>query len=380
MQCARKLLNMMIAMRQLAAGLLCGLMLLSAATGCSRKNEQKQDADQRKDAQMVQNVVLRLGESGDRFVQRIGQKFVKTDKQPAGMNFYKIDWTIYNPGPSVVTFEHGAHTFTIDTVLGVMGSSYEPDINKWGIIDFDISFGLPPRNAIPHEQARLKVMALLRMLQDKGWKQYYSRDGARIKGRSSLRDGDNVDARYVPSFEEWMTLRDGSMWRLQADAVYLNIQMWRDDKHLDPQQPGAYFMSMELHGEEDDVRGYFLHADRDHWRELWPERMKKSYEFRTEAEAEARAKGYQIDTDYQDPPIKALIKPELSSKVGQPCPKDGIWEASRSDSMATTLASYPARWRRFKQGEVMTGFGQGLPGFDDDNQHIIWTWRKPLES
>ncbi len=31
MQCARKLLNMMTAMRQLAAGLLCGLMLFFVA-------------------------------------------------------------------------------------------------------------------------------------------------------------------------------------------------------------------------------------------------------------------------------------------------------------------------------------------------------------
>ncbi len=328
---------------------------------------------------MIQNVVLHLGESGDSFAQRIGRHVVKTDKQPAGMNFYDIDWTVNRSEPGVVTFEHGEHTFTIDAVLGVMGSSYEPDINKWGIIDFNISFGITKPDLIAHDEARLKVMALLRMLQDKGWRQYYLRDAARVKGRSALFDG-FLDVRYEPSFEEWMTLKDGAKWFLEADGVYLSMQMWRDDKHLNPQQPGAYFMTMELHGEEDDVRRYFLEPDRNNWRELWPERMKKSNEFRTEAEAEARAKGYQIDTDYQDPPIKALIKPELSSKVGQPCPKDGIWEASRSDSMAAALASYPARWRRFKQGEVMTGFGQGLPGFDDDNQHITWTWRKPLES
>ncbi len=377
MQCARKLLNMMIATRRMAAGLLCGLMLLAAIVGCSKSNEHKQSiTHQGTGKQMNQRVAIHLGEKGSSFVQRIGRDSIRLNKQPAGLNFYDLDWPDSTSGQ--IHFEHSVHSFDLSTVLGMMGTE-DVDRANTGIYQWDISFGLPPRNAIPHEQARLQVMALLRMLQDKGWKQHYSRDSARIKGRSAL-FGLFLDTRYVPSFEEWMALGDGSMWRLQADGVYLSLQMWRDDKHLDPQQPGAYFMSMELHGEEDEVRGYFLHAERDKWRELWSERMKEADERRAKKEAEARTKGYQIDTDYQDPPIKALIKPELSSKVGQPCPKDGIWEASRSDSMAAALASYPARWRRFKQGEVMTGFGQGLPGFDDDNQHIIWTWRKPLES
>ena len=49
-------------------------------------------------------------------------------------------------------------------------------------------------------------------------------------------------------------------------------------------------------------------------------------------------------------------------KVDDICPKDGIWEASRTDSMAETFATCHCRWRQFTQGQTVTGFGQGLPG------------------
>ena len=127
---------------------------------------------------MVQKISIRLGESGNDFVQRIGKKAVRVNKQPAGMNFYDVDWTIYNPGPGEITFEHGIHTFTITNALGAMGSTFEPDTHKWGIFSFDLSFGLPPRNQIPHNEARLQVISLLKMLQEKGWKQYHNRDAA----------------------------------------------------------------------------------------------------------------------------------------------------------------------------------------------------------
>lgn len=48
-------------------------------------------------------------------------------------------------------------------------------------------------------------------------------------------------------------------------------------------------------------------------------------------------------------------------KVDDICPKDGIWEASRTDSMAETFATCHCRWRQFTQGQTVTGFGQGLP-------------------
>ena len=200
------------------------------------------------------------------------------------------------------------HTFRVGAVLIIMGTE---DVERMsaGIYHWDISFGLPPRNQIPHNEARRQVIALLKMLQEKGWRQYYYRDAARIMGRSSLLDS-SIDARYIPTFEEWMALKDGASWKLEADGVYMRIVMYRDDNRLNPLQPGAYFMTMELHSEEDEVRSHFLEEERDNWKALWSERIKDARESRTKEEAEARAKGYQIDTNYQDPPIKALIKPE----------------------------------------------------------------------
>ena len=356
--------------------LLLGLLLVGAVSGCTKKIDHGLGNVKKEDVNMVQKISIRLGESGDSFTQRIGQKKVRPDRQPAGLNFYDVHFTAHGAEAGEVTFEHGMHTFRVGAVLIIMGTEDVERMNA-GIYHWDISFGLPPRNQIPHNEARLQVIALLKMLQEKGWRQYYYRDAARIMGRSSLLDS-SIDARYIPTFEEWMALKDGASWKLEADGVYMRIVMYRDDNRLNPLQPGAYFMTMELHSEEDEVRSHFLEEERDNWKALWSERIKDARESRTKEEAEARAKGYQIDTNYQDPPIKALINPELKVKVGDMCPKDGIWEASRTDSMAETLATYHGRWRQFTQGQTVTGFGQGLPGFDEDNKLLTWTWRKPL--
>jgi len=75
---------------------------------------------------------------------------------------------------------------------------------------------------------------------------------------------------------------------------------------MDPNQPGAYFLSFELQSEEQEARLYFAPEDRDRWRALWPEREKQLQQERREAEAKARAQGLEIDEGYEDPPLLGL--------------------------------------------------------------------------
>lgn len=292
---------------------------------------------------MKSEVTLRLGLSGQDFSVAIGREDVRVSKQPAGLNFYQLDWPDWTTGS--VHFEHGVNSFELTNVLGLMGTE-DVDRLQAGVDQLDISFGLPPRNAIPHNEARLQVLALLEHLQDAGWRQNYYFSAARIKGRSTLKKSSSLDVRYAPTVEEWMSLDDAG-WKLQADGVFMDISMHRDGDRMDPSWPGAYIMSMTLETEEQYMRSHFSEQDRDNWKALWPEFSKVLKKSRARKEAESRAQGLEIDTDYQDPPILALQAPVVSLRVDQPCSRSGWWQATLPPShpAAQLLAKAPQRWR-----------------------------------
>lgn len=323
---------------------------------------------------MKTEVILQLGWSGPDFAIALGREDARVSRQPAGLNFYQLDWPDQLSGK--VRFEHGVNGFELTTVLGVMGTE-DADRLAAGVDEILISFGLPPRNAIPHDEARLQVMALLKRLQDAGWQQSYYFSEARIKGRSSLINPSALDARYVPTLGEWMAfgIRRAS-WKLQANGVYMDIAMNRDGDRMDPYQPGAYFMSMTLETEEQYMRGHFGEKDRDNWKALWPEFSKVLNESRAEDEAKARLSGLEIDTGYKDPPILALKVPVVSLRVGQPCSRSGVWQASLPPDhpAAFLLARAPQRLQRVEAGEPMPAIYSRLmhPPADADNAAIMW--------
>lgn len=325
---------------------------------------------------MKQEVNIQLGLSGKDFAAALGSEDTHTTKQPAGLNFYQIHWPANLPGKVNVT--HGANSFQVDAALSVMGTE---DVERMaaGVDEIDINFGVTADSLIPHDEARLRVVALLKRLQDAGWQHFYWPSEERIKGRSSLAAGD-LDARYVPSFKEWMALGTTSAanWKLQANGIYMGITMHRDSDRMNPYQPGAYFMAMTIKTEDQEMRGHFSEKDRDNWKALWPEFSKKLQKVRLDDEAAARAKGLEIDTQYQDPPILALRGASLSSRVGQPCPKDGIWEARlpANHPASSYLAAASSRFKQLQAGqtmpEVYTSFMSKTA--DADNAAVVWTW------
>ncbi|MDH4451395.1 MAG: hypothetical protein QE265_12540 [Rhodoferax sp.] len=253
---------------------------------------------------MKQEVSIQLGMSGQDFAIALGRDDARVTKQPAGLNFYAIHWPARLPGK--VKVNHGVHSFFLAAALSVQGVE---DVERlaFGVDEFSINFGITPVDLIPHDEARLQVMALLKRLQDAGWKQHYYMDAARLKGRSSLFQGTvALDARYTPTFEEWMALDTSASWQLQANGVYLDLSMHRDSERMNPYQPGAYLMSMKLQTEEQEMRGYFIEKDRTNWKDLWPQRLNRSRDARAQKELSASSKGLEIDTQYQDPAILAL--------------------------------------------------------------------------
>lgn len=322
---------------------------------------------------MKQEVTLRLGLSGQDLSIALGQENVLTTKQPMDVNFYDLNWPIARPGK--INVIHGIHSFSVNHALGVMGTE---DLRlPGGMQQLDFSFGVTAADLIPHDEARLEIMALLKRLQDAGWRQNYYFSAARIKGRSTLKKSSSLDVRYAPTFEEWMSLDDAG-WKLQANGVFMDISMHRDGDRMDPSWPGAYIMSMTLETEEQYMRSHFSEQDRDNWKALWPEFSKVLKKSRARKEAESRAQGLEIDTDYQDPPILALQAPVVSLRVDQPCSRSGWWQATLPPShpAAHLLAKAPQRWRQVRAGEPMPRMYSRLmfDSADADNAAITWVW------
>ena len=324
-------------------------------------------------------VTLALNLSADNFAQALGKER-GINKQPAGLNFHDRDWPFRAPGK--VRFVHGPHSFDIDLVLTVMGTE---DVERpaFGIEKFFVHRGLKSDDLMPHDEARYLTMAFLQQLMALGWRPYYFTSEARLKGKSSWSDTDDRDPRYTPTFEEWMG-NISQHWKLEANGVYLRVSIERAFETDDPLKPGAYLMTVELRTELNVVRLWFPEEKRDNWQEFWPDMAITDKEQRAKEEAQARAKGLEIDTDYRDARIIALEGPVITAKVGAPCVKAGWWEASlpASHRNAKALAKAPSRWRLLKAGEAMPYvysaelFGASAAA---DNAAVVWTWQREGE-
>ncbi|KAF5292561.1 hypothetical protein FQR65_LT20267 [Abscondita terminalis] len=85
------------------------------------------------------------------------------------------------------------------------------------------------------------MLAFFKDLKQAGWQRYISLSGPRLTGKDALKYASThtyeLDPDYPYSFDEWMQLEDGSRWMLQANGIYLTIQMYREQSKMDPQQP-----------------------------------------------------------------------------------------------------------------------------------------------
>lgn len=254
---------------------------------------------------IAEHVSIRLNEDGDEFAKRY-TKNIGVNKQPAGLNFYKIDVDGRKKILTVV-FEHGKHSFEIENVLYVRGT--QDMERKEGMESFDLGAGLTTADEIMHDDARKTVMALLKRIRQAGWRVEIGRGTARLRGKQALeayvKNNDPLwlDGEYEPTMQEWMQLDNMSGWRFYADNAFLTITFMRDRKKLDPTKPGAYYLSIDVESAELNYRSQIEEKDRPNWRRFWPIEEAKLQQLRQEAEAKARAAGLFIDTNYQDPPL-----------------------------------------------------------------------------
>ncbi|WP_336951646.1 hypothetical protein [Acinetobacter sp. AS167] len=246
-------------------------------------------------------------ETGEQFVART-QPESSNPLPTSSTTFYKLRW---HKNPIKIQIEHGANSIAVDYVIGVLSGVANPSEL---ISEYDISAGLSNDDTMSHDQARLVMLAIFKDLKQAGWQRYISLSGPRLTGKDALKYASThtyeLDPDYAYSLDEWMQLEDGSRWMLQANGIYLTIQMYREQSKMDPQQPGAYYVSYKFqsekeyyapHFKDDDLKKSAINAAR--WVSLYPGIKKQMNQIREQREAELKAQGITIDESYQDPAL-----------------------------------------------------------------------------
>ncbi|WP_335969977.1 hypothetical protein [Acinetobacter bereziniae] len=246
-------------------------------------------------------------ETGTQFVART-QSYSENPLPTSTTTFYSLDWDKH---PINIVIEHGANSITLHHVIGVQTSvAHSNEL----ITGHDIFAGLSNDDTMNHDQARSTMLAILKDLKQAGWQRYISLSGPRLTGNDALKYASThtyeLDPDYVYSLDEWMQLKDSSRWMLQANGIYLAITVRRDRTKMDPQQPGAYYVSYKFVSEkeyyapyfkDDDLKKSAINAAR--WVSLYPGIKKQMNQIREQREVELKAQGITIDESYQDPAL-----------------------------------------------------------------------------
>lgn len=111
-------------------------------------------------------IELYIGEKGDAFARR-NPTIANVDRQPAGLNFYELQWSTHAMGAVVI--KQGNLRLGIDNVISVT-STEDTDFSNEGISEIKINSALTNSQTISHDEARLKTLAYLQKINELGWK------------------------------------------------------------------------------------------------------------------------------------------------------------------------------------------------------------------
>jgi hypothetical protein len=283
---------------------LCLLLFFLPLTACSDDNLSHDNGNKK----IMNPLTLYFNkETGAQFAARI-QANTDNPLPTSSTTFYNQQW---HQNPIDVVIEHGANSITLHHVIGVQTAvANSHDL----ITSNDVNAGLSNDDTMSHDQARLAMLAIFKDLKQAGWQRYISLSGPRLTGNDALKYASThtyeLDPDYVYSLDEWMQLKDGSRWMLQANGIYLTITVRRDQTKMDPSKPGAYFVSYDFvsekeyyapHFKDDDLKKSAINAAR--WVSLYPGIKKQMNQIREQREVELKAQGVTIDESYQDPAL-----------------------------------------------------------------------------
>jgi len=201
--------------------------------------------------------------------------------------------------------EHDVHSFKIPHVVSITGTEDAVKPEE-GLFEFNINAGITAADYVLHDEARIAFGTLLQTLIQAGWKPALTYGAPRLSREQAfkyyLEDDLNgeLPIDYSPTLEEWMQIDSGA-WRLYAGDLFLDINMQRDRKRMNPQEPGGYLLSFTLYGKKERGRKQMRPSERDRWQTLWVEVVKGLKRDRYYLEERLIRQGYTIDTDYVEP-------------------------------------------------------------------------------
>ncbi len=250
-------------------------------------------------------VEIQVSEMGDSFARRL-PSLAQVDRQPAGLNFYTLRWTVKQMG--AVVLKHGLSRLNITNVISVSGME-DIDRQKEGMSEITVNSAITASEKISHDEARIRTYAYLRTISEQGWRATIPRGLARLRGKDMndymIKQGKTttLDPSYLPTMNEWMQYGILTEWQFFLNGAYLTVQMTREPTMIDPNKPGAYLLSTIIQSELGHLRGYLSENEREDWQSLLPVKFEEMRERRATLEAEFRRNGLTIDETYFDPPL-----------------------------------------------------------------------------
>ncbi|VAX03592.1 hypothetical protein MNBD_GAMMA19-635 [hydrothermal vent metagenome] len=174
-----------------------------------------------------------------------------------------------------------------------------------GLYKFSVRALISQNRPTPHDEASIAFITLLQTLTQAGWQPALPYGAPRLSGEQAfkyyLEAGTyaTLPVDYAPTLEEWMRIKSGS-WRFYAGDLFMNIAVRRSGSQV-VNEPGAYLLSFSLYGKEERGRKQVRPSERDQWRTLWVDEVKKLKRTRYAIEEKLTRQGYTIDTDYVEP-------------------------------------------------------------------------------
>lgn len=248
-------------------------------------------------------LIIRLGEAGEVFQKRISSG-VHVNRQPAGINFYGLDWD--REPYAWVRFVQGDHSLDIHHVNGAQTSEDLEVFKEEGFTEWTVHALLDPKQEIQHEEAAARIHKLLRAAMDAGWKQYVDEGDPRLRGQARLSivlEGSawvGLDARHEPSLQDWMKIPDRTPWKLCVEGAFMEVSFTRQALSKSDAGKAVYLMKFNIKSQNEYLRNGVESDQLAKWREVLPAVLKRAAAQRAEEERALRARGFEIDESYSD--------------------------------------------------------------------------------
>ncbi|EOQ74540.1 hypothetical protein F929_00648 [Acinetobacter lactucae] len=235
------------------------------------------------------------------------------DNHPAGVSFREFQFSPPNLGK--LTIENGPNSLLIEHIFSVLGTQYE---KNEGIQVLDIDAGLTKEEFATPEQAYQSYVALMKCINQAGWKNYFFTDAPRIAKEDNIKhlskSRDVIDPSYIFSFEEWKNIINNIPtkslgYRLYANGVILDISLKRTAKNeRNEEQYMLRFSFQSVRYNERDSIPDSNKMTPSEFEQAFKKRLIENKKYREKEERKAKAEGYHIDEEYTDPDVWPYVK------------------------------------------------------------------------